>query len=82
MLFPVQEELQKNYITDEDLNPKIRMLCALSFPPVDKIGSAFEELVSVMPKKAESLVEYFEYNFIGAKRSRVRKEPLQRRCSL
>ena len=68
--------LQKNYITDEDLNLKIRMLGALSFLPVDKIESAFEELVSVMPKKAESLVEYFEHNFIGTKRSRVRKEPL------
>jgi len=61
--------LQKNYITDEDLNLKIRMLGALSFLPVDKIESAFEELVSVMPKKAESLVEYFEHNFIGTKRS-------------
>lgn len=68
--------LATQYGSDEDFSIKLRYLTALAFLPVSEIPNAFDEIKSLMPSNAQTVVEYFENTYVhGTVRRAFRNRP-------
>ena len=70
------EGLQQQYIDEEDFRTNIRMIPALAFVPIDDIIPAFERLSQHFQDDAQTILDYFEANYIGILRRGRRRRPL------
>ena len=58
--------LQSRYIADGDFASRVKCLTALAFVPPDQVAAAYEELVGSDDfREFDSLLDYFEDNYIG-----------------
>ena len=72
----VQEEgLAQLYADDDNFALWIKMLPALAFVPLFVVVNAFENLQQNLPVDADPISNYFEDNFIGRLRGRIRQPP-------
>ena len=68
--------LQQQYMENEEFRTNIRMIPALAFVPLDDIIPAFEVLSQHCQGNEETLLDYFEVNYIGELRRGRRRDPL------
>ena len=68
--------LQQNYLTDPLLIDNIRVTPVLSFVPLQVVISAFDELCNHCGIDEQSVLDYFEINYIGELRRGRRLLPI------
>ena len=68
--------LQQNYLTDPLFRSNIHMILALSFVPVQEVIFGFDELYNHCGIDEQSVLDYFETNYIGELRRAPRLLPL------
>ena len=67
--------LMQRYEQDSEFALQMRMIPALAFVPPSRITSAFELLSDAFPQEAQSVLHYFEDNWVGRPNHRGRYNP-------
>ena len=65
-------DLQERYQSDAEFALQVRMVAALAFVPVADVVNSFKELQDKVQSDLTPVLDYFEDNYIGRKRRRVR----------
>ena len=57
--------LSQLYVNDEGFRMNIRMICAISFVPIEDTIQAFQEVCNCVGDQEQGILNYFETNCIG-----------------
>ena len=69
--------LTSQYRNDAEFNLKCKMICALSYIPIDHINEAILQLSYELPDQLQELLDWFEDNYVGRidRRTNNRRAP-------